>query len=296
MMKCLAAGKFALVLGLMAACASTVSHAAGPRRDGAENPTILPSSYADVADFAADAATIVDARIRNTTLVEPARAPGLRPGMARLYVTAQVNSVILGHDAVARRVAYLLDVPLGENGRPVRVPKQRVLLFARPVTQANQLVLVDPTAQLPWTPGRDLTVRDIASELAAHSAPPRVTGIVQAFHVRGTVAGESETQIFLATVTGAPVSLSILRRPEQAPHWVAAFGEIVDESSAAPARRTLGWFRLACGLPARIPASVLTGISADDAVAIARDYALVMADVGACDRSAPTTASATPKP
>lgn len=285
-----------LTLALLLPTPHAIAFAADQRQAAASNAAIPPSSYADIADFAADAAVIIDARIRKTRLVEPERAPGLRPGMARFYVEAQVNAVLLGREAVARRFAYLLDVSLGENGRPTRVPKERVLLFARPVTQANQLVLVTPASQLTWTAGRDATARAIAAELAASPAPPRVTGIAQAYHVRGTVTGESESQIFLGTATGSPVSLSILRRPGQAPRWVAAFGEIVDESTSAPARRTLGWYRLACGLPPRIPPAVLASAEPADADAMVRDYALVTTGLGPCDRTVPTTTAVRPSP
>ncbi len=256
--------------------------------------TIPPSSYADVADFAVDSATIVDARIRRATPVPPTSAPSVPPQLIRMYVEAEVNTVIYGRDPVASRIAYLVDQPRLPNGKAPRLSRQRVLLFARPVAINNRLQLVSPGAQLAWDAGRDATARAIAAELAAGTVPPAIGGVTQAFHVAGTIAGEGETQIFLSTPAGQPVSLTILRRPGERPRWAAAFGEIVDESAAAPARLTLGWYRLACGLPARLPDAALAGLDSGAARIAAEDYAFVVASLGLCDRSAPPVPVAAP--
>ena len=257
-------------------------------------PPVPPGSYADVADVAVESATIIDARIRRAREVEAARAPGLPANLVRFYVEADVNAVLYGRDAVARRVSYILDQPRRADGRPPRISRDRVLLFARPIAVANQLQLVRPDAQLVWDAGRDATARVIALELARGAVPSQITGVSQAFHVTGTIAGESETQIFLRTANAEPVSLSILRRPGQTPQWAVAFGEIVDESATVPARRTLGWYRLACGLPRTLPAPVLTGMTTREAQVTTADYALVLADVGLCDRTPPAAAAVLP--
>lgn len=257
-------------------------------RSSAAAPVIPPpSSYADVADHAVESATIIDATIRRTREVEAARAPNVPPHLVRLYVEAEVGTVIYGRNPVARRFAYLVDLPRLANGRAPRLNRQRVLLFARPVEVSNQIRLVNPNAQLAWDAARDATARSIAAELARGDVPPRITGVAQAFHVRGTIAGESETQIFLRTDTGNPVSLTILRRPGQAPRWGVAFGEIVDESAGIPARRTLGWYRLACGLPPVLPRTATDGLASADLGTTSEDYALVVRSVGTCDRSPP---------
>ncbi|MBX9729190.1 MAG: hypothetical protein K2X31_09805, partial [Sphingopyxis sp.] len=87
------------------------------------------------------------------------------------------------------------------------------------------------------------------------------------------------------TESGDPVSLSILRRPGETPRWAVAFGEIVDESATVPQRRTLGWYRLACGLPPALPPASLAAMPGAEARATAEDYALVLRSLGACDRS-----------
>lgn len=248
-------------------------------------PVTAPThGFADVADHAVGAATIVAARIRRTRVVEAARAPGLAPGAVRLYVEGDVEAVIFGREALANRIAWLVDLPLDARGRPPRINRQRVLLFARPVVNAGQVQLVNPRAQLPRDPTTEAIARSIASELARGVPPPAITGVAQAFHVPGTIAGEGETQIFLRTETGAPVSLTVLRRPGAARQWAAAFGEIVDEAAGPPAPGTIGHYRLACGLPRTLPAAALRGVEPAHAATAADDYAFVLTRVGACDR------------
>lgn len=244
-----------------------------------------PESFADVADHAVESATIIDARIRRVREVEPERAVGVPAHLIRLYVEADVQTVIYGRDAVASRIAYLTDQPRLANGRAPRLKRQRVLLFARPVTIANQVQLVVPTAQLGWTDGRDVIARGIAAELARGNVPPAIASVAQAFHVRGTISGESETQIFLRTANGQPVSLTILRRPGQQPRWAASFGEIMDESAGPPQPRTLAWYRLSCGLPPVLPRSSMPSAVPADLAAASEDYLLVRRDIGPCDRS-----------
>ncbi len=275
-------------LAIVAAMICAVPGAAQSAQNSGSASVAAPvGSYADVADLAVDAATIIDARIRRASVAPTVQATGIPPHLVRMYVEADVNTVIFGTTPVARRVGYLVDVQRRADGRAPRLNRQRVLLYARPVATANRLQLITPQAQMLWDAGRDATVRSIVAERARGAVPPVIAGISQAFHVAGTVAGESETQIFLATAGGDPVSLSVLRRPGQAPRWAVAFGEIVDESAAVPARRTLGWYRLACGLPPALPATALATMTSEEARAAGEDYRFVLRSIGACDRSPP---------
>jgi hypothetical protein len=272
----------------MFGCASLSPSASAQSMNRPLTTVAIPeSSYADIADLAVDSATIIDARIRRASPVPPESAPTVPAHLVRLYVEADVNTVIYGRDPVARRIAYLVDQPRLANGKPPRLSRTRVLLFARPVAVSNRLQLVTPAAQLVWDAGRDATARGIAAELANGTIPPAIIGVSQAFHVPGTVTDEGETQIFLSTPSGSPVSLTILRRPGERPRWAAAFGEIVDESAAAPARRTLGWYRLACGLPVQLPVGALSGLESANAQIAAQDFAFVRQNLGPCDRSPP---------
>jgi hypothetical protein len=69
-----------------------------------------------------------------------------------------------------------------------------------------------------------------------------------------------------------------------APTWGVSWSEIVDQAARPPARDTLAWYRLACFLPAQLPASAnLTRDGAARAPAAA-DYRYVLDQLGACPR------------
>lgn len=259
-----------------------------PRANATPNGQIVapPSSYADVADQAVGAATIVHARVRRVRVVEDARAANVPANLVRLYIEAETRAMIFGSDPIAARFSFITDQPRDAEGKPPKLRGREVLLFARHVERSDQLTLVNPAALMLWDMEREVTARTIAAELAASPPPPAVTGIAQAFHVTGTVRGESESQIFLSTDAAIPITLTIERRADAPPQWAVAFGEIIDASARRPVPRTLRWYRLACGLPRTIPAAILRNSSAEDARAIAADYALVLGSIAPCDRTA----------
>ncbi len=208
-------------------------------------------------------------------------------GKSRFYVEADVLSLIKGADGLPARVSYLADLPLGAGGKPSKLAKKsEYIILAAPVAaRPGELRLVASDAQVPFTPDRAALIRAILREASSQDAPPRITGIGKAFHVPGSLPGESETQNFLLTAENRPVSLNILRRPGQAPRWSVALTEIVDEGAAAPARDTLLWYRLACGLPRALPPQSLADIEPDQAGPIRADYRLVLEQLGSCVRS-----------
>ena len=134
-----------------------------------------------------------------------------------------------------------------------------MLVLAQPGRRIgrSELRLVAPDAQIPYTAAAAETLRAILREASAADAPPRITGIGRAFHVPGSLPGESETQIFLQTADNRPISLNVLRRPGEQPRWSVALSEIVDDAAAPPQPNSLLWYRLACTLPARLPADAL---------------------------------------
>lgn len=252
-----------------------------------------PYSYADIADLATIAPMAIHGRIYKTAVLKPEQAPGLKAGQARLYVEADVVGLIRGGGPLAARINYLVDLPLDAKGKPPKLKKkQPVLIFARPVAGATagssntaSVRLVSPDAQLPWDPATDAKLRAILTELVKPGAPPAITGIANGFHVPGTLPGEGETQLFLDTKTGEPVSITILTAPDGSRRWAAAFGEIVDGSAAVPARDTLAWYRLACGLPRSLPLAKLGGTAPEDRKKAASDYAVVLGALGECTRT-----------
>jgi hypothetical protein len=254
----------------------------------ASTAAVLPSyaGYADLADLALAAPVIVLATVTSAIRLRPEESPGVAPGKVRFYVTAKVTALLKGRNGVPPVINYLADVPLDADGRPLKLKKASVLLFAAPVPgRPDDLQLIARDAQIGAPPEVEARVRAILTAAVARDAPPRITGIGSAFYVPGAVAGESETQIFLTTADQRPVSLSILRRPGQEPHWAVALSEMTDEAAQPPARDTLLWYQLACTLPPALPASSTSELSATDARAAAADYDVVIAGLGPCQRT-----------
>jgi len=225
---------------------------------------------------------IVDARIRSAVRIKGAEAANVAQGSARFYIEADVTGVIRG-SAVAQRIGYVADLPLTERGREPKLKKQRVLLFARPVAgRPDQVQLAAREGQHGYSAELDSLVRGIVRETIAADAPPAITGVGNAFHVPGSLPGEGETQVFLQTANGAPVSLQILRRPGEQARWSVSLGDIVDESAGPPRTNTLLWYRLACGLPRQLPAESLESVDGANAAIAREDYAMVLAALGPC--------------
>ena len=161
-----------------------------------------------------------------------------------------------------------------------------MLLFAESVPgRPGEIRLIGEDAQLAWTAEREERLRAILTELVARDAPPRIVGIADALSVEGNLEGESETQIFLSTADRSPASITVTNRPRQPKRWGVSFTELVDQSARPPAPGTLEWYRLACALPAALPADAsLSGDPAARARAAA-DYAFVRESLGDCPRT-----------
>ena len=243
------------------------------------------ATFADFAGLAERAGAIVLVEVRDQAQVEPERSPGLAPGHARLFVEARTQALLAGRSALGESLAYLADVPLDAKGRAPKLRKQRFILFADPVPgRPGALTLVDPAAQVPATPETEALARTVIAAFAAPDKPPAVTGIRDVMSVAGNLAGESETQMFLETSTGVPVSLSVIRRPGMEPQWGVSWSEIVDQSARPPLPETVEWYRLACFLPPRLPQSAFLQ---DDRAARARaeaDYGFILDQLGGCPR------------
>lgn len=242
----------------------------------------LPS-YVTVATAIIGAPLVIDARITDLIRIKDNAAPGLTAGRARLYVQAEVLALIRGSSALPTQISYLADVPLDSRGKLPKLKKQRVLLFARPVAgKASEVQLTGIDGQYLWAPELDALTRRITREVLATDAPPAITGIGNAFHVPGALPGEGESQIFLKTANGAPISLQILRRPGEKTRWSVSLGDIVDESAGQPKRETLAWYRLTCGLPKALPDDAISAETPDNAEAVRQDYQVVLRELGPC--------------
>lgn len=267
----------------LAACSPVSAHQGTP---ASVNVTSESASvaYARLARLALESDIVLDATIRSVARIAPDEAPGLAAGHVRFYVTADVGALIRANGPLPARVGYLVDVPFDPRGRAPNLKRQRIIAFARAVAgRPDQVQLVTPDAQFAWAPALDQRVRDVVREVIAPDAPAAITGIGNAFHVPGTLPGEGETQIFLQTTTGAPVSLLILRRPGEQKRWALSLGDIIDEAGGAPKPDTLAWYRLTCGLPDTLPEASLQLQDADNAAIAREDFAFVRESLGRCD-------------
>ena len=243
-------------------------------------------TYADIVDLADKSPLVLRARIRDQATLEPERSPGLAPGHVRLYIEAETTALIAGNVPVGESLRYLVDLPLDEKGKAPKLKKQDVVLFARTVPgRPAEIQLVEADAQFPYSDAFADSLRSVLASLLAPSAPPRVTGVRDALAVEGTLVGESETQLFLDTENDGPVSVTVVRRPNQAPRWGVSWTEIVDQAARPPRRDTLEWYRLACFLPSGLPGEANISRDPRARTLAERDYALVIEQLGACPRT-----------
>ena len=274
----------AAVLGLGGGAAShgQVTALSVPMATGLDSDPDL--SYADLVDLALPAEVVVRAEVRKVVRLKPEESPGLPAGRARLYIEARTAALLIGPD-LGESIRFLADVSLDQRGKLPKLGKMQVLVLARSVPgRPGELQLVAPDAMLMLTPAREATLRAILTETARPDAPPAISALREALHVSGNLAGEGETQLFLGTATNAPVSISVLRRPGQPTAWGVSFTEIVDSAARPPLPSSLAWYRLACGLPARMPERANISATLADRRIAAEDYALVLADLGPCTR------------
>ncbi len=243
-------------------------------------------SYADLADLVLPAPIVARAKIEDAIRLRDERAVGVPPGHVRYYVEAELSSLIRSDAPVSSIVRYLVDAPLEADGDRPDLEDRDVLVMLTPVPgQDGQLRLVTRDSQIEWTPEREQTVRAILTEANAPGAAGLVTGVGNAFSVPGSLPGESETQIFLSTSDGQPVSLSVLRRPNQEPRWSMSLSEIVTNALPPPQRNTLAWYRLACFLPEQLPVSSMESTNPEQVDVARADYRLVVQELGECVRN-----------
>jgi len=252
---------------------------------------VLPSveyEYADLADLSVNANIIVRAVVKKAIKVGRDRAPDQPQGKQRYYVIAETSALIRGKNGIAGTIRYIVDLPLDRKGKTQKIKKKSFLIFARSDSgKFDEIQLVAPDAQMPWTQARERQVRNIVRELVAKDAPPPIKSISSAFHVPGTIIGEGESQIFLETNVRMPVSIAVLRRSGQSRVWAVSLSEIIDEAARAPSRNTLLWYRLACFLPRRLPGSAVADGTAPNARKAREDYQFILNDLGACPRQRP---------
>lgn len=275
-------------VAMLSGMAAASPLAAMAAQAGIDSPTsaaaLMP--YADLADLADAAPMVVQVEVKRAVELDADRTGPVRAGWTRAYVEAETQRLLAGRAAIGGKVKYLADIRLDARGRMPKLKKRTMVLFARPVAgRPAELQLVAPDAQVPIEHVGEARLRGLLAELLSADSPPVVTGVRDALHTPGNLAGEGETQIFLETEDGAPASIAVLRRPGQPTQWGLSTGELIDPDAQPPERDTLAWYRLACALPPRLPAAAQ--IATDPALreAAAHDYALVVRQLGRCERT-----------
>jgi len=252
-----------------------------------EAATVAPAglSYARMADLVTQSPAVAKVEVRSIVALKPERAPDLPPGRTRFFIEADTLGLIRSEGVTARRISFLIDGS-STNARRPGLKGQIFLAFGRIGSQVNEFQLTSSTALIPWSPANEALARKVIADLMTPDIPPAITGVTSAFHVPGAILGEGETQIFLQTADGSPISLSVIRRPQEQPHFSVSLGEIVDEAATVPERDTMLWYRLACGLPDQLPALSLSELGRADAESANRDYNAFREALGPCDRTA----------
>lgn len=266
------------------ASANTLN-AASPAGPAANLPAPPAATYADLADLADSAPLVLRAQVRKMLPVEPARATGLRPGLGRFYIEARTVAFLSGSGLIGEGLRYLVDLPLDAKGKPPKLKKAEVLLFARdPRGRPGEIQLVARDAQVRWDAASEARLRAILAELHGPNPPPRIGRLFEAIHVPGTLAGEGETQFSLLTGANTAASITVTHRSGQRPAWNVSFSEVVD-SGGVPPRETLAWYRLACFLPTALPPGTNLSATRLDAAQAESDWRLVRRDLGDCPRN-----------
>ena len=256
-----------------------------PSAATAQAPAV--EGFADVADLTLAAPVVLRAIVHKAEKLNRKEAPDVASGRVRMLIEAQVQSVLTSREVVPARISYLWEGPLDARGKTPRLKGADLLLFLRRApNRQGQYQLTSPNGQIAWTGRAEGGIRRVLTDLRSPELRDlRITGIGNAFHVRGSIPGEAESQIFLTTASGRPVSLVVLSRPGQLPIFSVALSDVIDDAATTVPRDTLMWYRLACSLPAVVPAAAITDLGEADRRAVAADYRVVQDALGSCGRT-----------
>ena len=248
-------------------------------------PTVAESlSWTDLADLALASPVVLSAVVSRVDRVGRRDAPDVPQGHVRALVRADLSAALKAPALLPASAAWFWQGPAGQRGRPPFAKSAPVLVFAAPLAgggdpETQPMRLTTAHGQQPWSAGAEAAVRDILSQALQPGADGlMVTGVNDGFRTIGAIPGMSESQFFLATQGGRPLTMVVRRAPAAEPVIAVATGDLVDR--AAPVQpRTLVWRGLACGLPDRLPVRL-----ADNAD-LSEDYALARQSIGPCGRT-----------
>lgn len=246
----------------------------------------IVEGFADLAGLTLLSPVVLRATIVDADKLGRKAAPGVPPGRVRMLVEAKIDSVFLAPDAVPARIRYLWEGPLDARGKAPKLKGAPVLLFLRPSGRAGAYQLAHAEGQVAATPAAVAAVRRAAEQSrSAELRGLRVTGVGNAFHVRGSVPGESESQIFVETADGRPFSIVVLSRPGEGRTYSVSTGDMIDDSAKPVQRDTLLWYELACRLPKSLPSTAAGQLSEEDRRAVEDDYLYMLGALGSCERT-----------
>lgn len=276
----------ALALPLaVAGCATAGVGRSSGEPVGAELPPEAAPTYADLVALASSAEIVGVVVVDDQTLVPAERAPGVAPGQVRLYVETAIRRLLKSPTPLGESLNFLVDKSVDQDRKAPRLKRQAFVFFASPVAgQSGSVQLVSSDSLVPAGPMIEARLEQVLTQLASADALPPITGIKDVISVAGNLAGESETQMFVQTANGAPVSLSVVRRPGMAPDWGVSLGEIVDQSAQPPAPETIAWYRFACELPAQLPEDSYLQTDRASRRQAQEDYAFIQRELGPCER------------
>ena len=242
------------------------------------------TGFTNTVELTLAAPVIVRATITKARRISAKSAPDVAPGRVRLMITAQVSNVLVAPDALGQTLQWLWDAPLDARGRPQQAKGLDILVFLAAMPAANgSSRLASRRAQQPWDPALADLVRATQTEQRSGTVPI-IRGVSSGFRAEGTIPGESESQFFLNSADGKPATLVVQNRPGEVRRVLVARGDIIDESAQRVLPGTLLWYRLACFLPARLPAA----IGGDDpalATALAKDWRDALTSLGPCGKT-----------
>lgn len=252
-----------------------------------QTPQVGPTStYVDLVELALASDIVARVEVDDQATVRPERAPDVAPGSVRIYVEAVTQALLGGRVPIGESLSFLVDRPADNRGRAPKIKKQVFLVFGQSTPgRTGEIRLSGFNAMQPATAQLEQRVRQVLGQLAQANRPPRITGIREVMSVPGNLTGESETQVFLETQGGDPVSITIIRRPGMSPQWGVSWTDIVDQSARPPAPETLQWYSLACFLPGELPDDAFLQRDRESRDRARADYRLVVDQLGRCARN-----------
>ncbi|WP_271078957.1 hypothetical protein [Aurantiacibacter sp. MUD61] len=275
---------------LLAACSTTLPSLPALSQDRGDGMTaeLGPGedpTYADLVTFALEAELVATVQIDEAIAFSQERAPNVPANRVRLYIESLTQNLLTAPRGVGESLVFVTETDREADGDAPDWEERNFVIFAdMSMTQPNAVQLISSRAMFPSGPILQERVRRVLRQIAAADAPPPITGVRDVISVPGNLAGESETQMFVETTTGAPVSLTVIRRPGRAPEWGVSLGEIVDVSARPPEPETLAWFRFACFLPETLADGAFLQNDAESRRRAREDYAFVREQLGPCER------------